>query len=76
MSGTSTIIRLPGKLRIVVTDDVHIVMATHHHQKIEVFTIQDTEEDRDTEIDFWATDIDLLIDALLDAKREIKNRND
>jgi len=56
------------EIRFEVTDDIYVY--THKYSK-KVVTIQDVVEDSD--VDIWTEDIDALIDALLDLKREIKN---
>jgi len=62
-------------IRFEVTDTLQVLQDTHGS---DVITIQEFDEDEISacdpgQINMWASDIDALIDALLDLKREIKN---
>ena len=65
------------ELRFEVTDTLHVDGYPHKSGK-SVITIQEFDEDEISacdpgQINMWKSDIDALIDALLDLKREIKN---
>ena len=62
-------------IRFEVTDTLQVLQDTHGS---DVITIQEFDEDEISacdpgQINMWSSDIDALIDALLDLKREIKN---
>jgi len=62
-------------IRFEVTDTLQVLQDTHGS---DVIIIQEFDEDEISacdpgQINMWASDIDALIDALLDLKREIKN---
>ena len=63
------------EIRFEVTDTLHV---SAEILPFTVITIQEFDEDEISacdpgQINMWASDIDALIDALLDLKREIKN---
>ena len=68
------------EIRFEVTDTLHVFVENPLVYKPgkSVVTIQEFDEDEISacdpgQINMWASDIDALIDALLDLKREIKN---
>jgi len=72
------------EIRFEATDTLHVFVEdlscplTSYRPGRSVVTIQEFDEDEISacapgQINMWASDIDALIDALLDLKREIKN---
>ena len=68
------------EIRFEVTDTLHVFIENLlvHQSGKAVVTIQEFDEDEISacdpgQINIWKSDIDSLIDALLDLKREIKN---
>ena len=68
------------EIRFEVTDTLHVFVENYLVYKPgkAVVTIQEFDEDEISacdpgQINMWKSDIDSLIDALLDLKREIKN---
>ena len=68
------------EIRFEVTDTLHVFVENYLVYKPgkSVVTIQEFDEDEISacdpgQINMWSSDIDALIDALLDLKREIKN---
>ena len=73
----STMIHSHDELRIEITDTMHIVIPKGKTPPGVVSIIEEDEDELSSldpgELNLWVDDLQQLIDALLDAKREYRN---